>query len=368
MRKGIFDIFEPKFRLMQLFQKTLIFVFVILASSVRSQDINLSQYQSSPLNLNPALTGVMPHTSRVVLNYRSQWASFLGQDGFNTLSASYDKQLEVGRDDYMGIGGVIYGDIAGEARLATIFGGLSASYTKKLADNRSSSQHLTGGVNIGFGQRSINEGNLRWPSQFVGGRFVGGDGIQLEASSTTFLDASAGLLWHYSFNNSAFHLGVSAAHLNEPEVSFLNQPEAKLARRLLGHVGAELELRDQLYLMPFGLYSSQGETSSILAGSTVRLLLESSDDHSQALDFGLYGRIVSNYQLSDANAEPTKASGAESLIFLAKLSFSNVAIGFSYDYNISPLEAVSRGHGAFEISLQYFGSNGVTRPTGVPRF
>ena len=59
----------------------------------------------SPLNLNPALTGVMDCNIRVIANYRNQWASVLKANAFNTYSASYEQKIPVGRADYFGIGG-----------------------------------------------------------------------------------------------------------------------------------------------------------------------------------------------------------------------------------------------------------------------
>jgi len=69
----------------------------------KAQDIHFSQFYMSPLNLNPALTGVMNCNTRMVANYRNQWAAVLQANAYNTYSVSYDQKIPVGRSDYFGI-------------------------------------------------------------------------------------------------------------------------------------------------------------------------------------------------------------------------------------------------------------------------
>ena len=79
-----------------------------------SQDIHFTQFYMSPLNLNPAMTGVMNCKTRMIANYRNQWAAVLAANAYNTYSVSYDQKIPVGREDYFGIGGAFLGGVAGE--------------------------------------------------------------------------------------------------------------------------------------------------------------------------------------------------------------------------------------------------------------
>ena len=100
----------------KLLQKFLtVSVLVLGAMSLNAQDIHFSQFYLSPLNLNPAMTGVMNCNVRLVANYRNQWASVLKSNAFNTYSVSYDQRVPVGRYDYFGIGGSFWGDKAGRS-------------------------------------------------------------------------------------------------------------------------------------------------------------------------------------------------------------------------------------------------------------
>ena len=123
---------------MKTLSRLLVCTFIVLASftTVKAQDIHFSQFYMSPLNLNPAMTGVMNCKTRFVANYRNQWASVLKANAYNTYSASYDQKVPVGREDYFGIGGSLWGDVAGESRFGTTQGRISLSYSKKMSGYR----------------------------------------------------------------------------------------------------------------------------------------------------------------------------------------------------------------------------------------
>ena len=60
----------------------------LLCSDVRAQDPHFSQFFSSPLTLNPALTGLFDGDFRVAGNYRTQWPTI--NNAFKTGTASFD--------------------------------------------------------------------------------------------------------------------------------------------------------------------------------------------------------------------------------------------------------------------------------------
>ena len=99
-------------------------------SSVQAQDIHFSQFYLSPINLNPAMTGVMNCNGRFVVNYRNQWSSVLS-DPYSTFAGSYDARVPVGRDDFFGWGVSMYADKAGTSEFGRVLGRFSGSYSKK---------------------------------------------------------------------------------------------------------------------------------------------------------------------------------------------------------------------------------------------
>ena len=53
----------------------ILFSVVFMSANVFAQDIHLSQYNASPLNLNPSLTGLFDGDFRFVGNQKTQWTS-----------------------------------------------------------------------------------------------------------------------------------------------------------------------------------------------------------------------------------------------------------------------------------------------------
>ena len=151
-----------------LVSKISVVLFVLSTMIVSAQDIHFTQFYMSPLNLNPALTGVMNCKTRMVANYRNQWAAVLAANAYNTYSVSYDQKIPVGREDYFGIGGSLWGDVAGESRFGTTQGRLSLSYSKKMAGYRKKASYLVIGADAALSSRSISKSIKTHRRIFVG--------------------------------------------------------------------------------------------------------------------------------------------------------------------------------------------------------
>src|ERR1051325_12052501 len=103
---------------MKFFKTILVGAFCILYNLMYAQDIHFSQFNSSPLNINPALTGLFNSDYRIIGNYRSQWSSVTVP--FLTYSASADMNIRVNRQrDVIGIGVLFNGDKAGDSEYGT---------------------------------------------------------------------------------------------------------------------------------------------------------------------------------------------------------------------------------------------------------
>src|SRR3954467_9899258 len=78
---------------------------VLMAGSAMAQDVHFTQYFTSPLTLNPALTGLVSEDLRFAANYRTQWASV--STPYITGTVSYDMAVLKGKlpeGDALGIG------------------------------------------------------------------------------------------------------------------------------------------------------------------------------------------------------------------------------------------------------------------------
>lgn len=322
----------------------------LLAITAQAQDIHFSQFYMSPLNLNPALTGVMNCNSRVSLNYRSQWASILGSAAFQTYSVSFDQRVAVGRNDFFGIGGTFWGDRAGQAEFATTTGKLSLSYSKKVGGSRKFGNYLVAGVEAGAAQRSLNFLALRWGTQHDGdGGFDPNavSGENFDRDQFLFADLAAGLLWFMVFDeHNSLYVGGAFHHLNRADQSFNSTTEEDLLySRYTVHAGGEFMLGSRFGLVPGIIVMNQGPSFQLNAGSSLKFLLDGGRNRStQSFQVGLWTRVSNRFDSSVLT---------DALILSTRFDYENFALGFSYDLNTSPLNTATSGNGGFELSLQY---------------
>lgn len=335
----------------RLRQLTLVTAIMAISFTASAQDIHFSQFYLSPLNLNPAMTGVMNCNVRLAANYRNQWASVLRSNSFRTYSVSYDQRIPVGRSDFFGIGGTFWGDRAGEADFATVTGKLSASYSKKMGGGRNSGHYLVVGAEAGVAQRSLDFLKLRWGLQHDGnGGFDGdldsGEINNFDRTEFLFGDLAGGLLWFMTFDkNNNLYLGGAFHHLNRADQSFNSESQDLLYSRLTAHAGGEFMVSSRFGLLPGVIVMNQGPSFQVNAGTSFKFLLGTGRAlGSQSFQFGLWTRVSNKINTGVLN---------DAVILSSRFDFDSFTLGFSYDVNISPLKTASNGNGSFELALQY---------------
>ena len=334
---------------------------------LNSQDIHFSQFYMSPLNLNPAMTGVMNGNIRLTGNYRNQWASVLRDKSFRTYSVSYDQRFAVGRNDFFGVGGTVWGDKAGDAGFATQTGKLSFSYSKKIGGYRDKASYVVVGAEGGAAQRSIDFLNLRWGTQHNGsGGFdptISSNETGFNIDNFIFADMAAGLLWFNVLNkNTNYYIGGAYHHLNRPNQAFSSTNVAGvnvrntdlIFTRITVHAGGEFPVSQNLGVLPGIIYMKQGPAFQVNGGNSFRFTLNDNPGEYQAFQLGVWARISSKDNGTTGNVNATSGGVlVDAAILSARFDFNDMSLGFSYDVNVSPLRAASNGQGAFEFSLQY---------------
>lgn len=333
--------------------------------AVNAQDIHFSQFYLSPLNLNPAMTGVMNCNIRLVANYRNQWASVLKSYAYNTYSVSYDQRFAVGRYDYFGIGATFWGDRAGEAQFSTLTGKISAAYSKKMGGYRQKSHYLVVGAEGGIAQRSIDALQFRWPNQHNG---EGGFDPDLPSGEENtiipnfiFADMAAGLMWFSVFDeNNSLYIGGAFHHLNRANQSFKEDGVDDLYSRITLHAGGEfIGSSSRVGFVPGVIAMWQGPSFQVNTGTSLKFLLAGNRRTYQAFQIGIWGRIsnkINTGVLMDA------------AILSTRFDYNNFSLGFSYDINVSDLVPASNNNGAFEFSLVYKICGPERRGVYCPRF
>jgi len=348
-------------------KKLLLSIFVAFSGfliHVSAQDIHFSQFYMSPLNLNPAMTGVMNCNKRAIVNYRNQWAAALGSNAFNTFSASYDQKIAVGQNDYFGVGGTLWGDVAGASRFSTAQGRLSFSYSKKISGSSKTSHHLVVGADAAMTQRRIDQGDLRWPSQHDGN---GGfdptrQGGMIPDASITYADLAAGLLWFSNLDQeNSFYVGAAMHHLNQANVSFLGQITS-LHSKITAHGGGQFAINKKMSLLPGFVLLFQGPHREYNAGSSVRWKMGGIGGQrggNQNFQLGLWYR---------SGVNETGGWHTDAVIASTRFDYGNYGFGFSYDWTLSKFREASPGNGAFEFSLSYLLCGDQSRGVYCPTF
>jgi type IX secretion system PorP/SprF family membrane protein len=319
--------------------------------SAHSQDTHFSQFNMSPLTMNPALAGAL-YDMQASLDYRNQWQSVSAP--YRTMAGSFDmrmnkKKLKKG---YWAAGLNFYSDKAGEVQLNTTQVNLSAAYHVRLNDFNT----LGAGAQAGFAQRTINMGGIRTGNQFNGNNYDANlpTGETLNSAAVNYLDAGAGLVWTYNNNSGAiqvtdnhdlkFTFGAALFHPNQPAYSFYNDGE-KLYMKYVIHGDALVSIPNtNLAVVPGFFYCLQGPSQELYAGSLIRYKLKQDSKYTgrnkgTALSLGAY------YRAGDAVAA------------VMLLEYSNYAIGVSYDVNNSSLQSASHFRGGTEITLRFVNPN-----------
>lgn len=340
--------------------------FLIAVTSLQAQDIHFSQFYASPLNLNPATTGVLSCDLRFSAIYRNQWASVTGMDNaFSTFSAGVETRFAAGKDDYWGLGMNLWADRAGASRLSTVQGSISASYIKKLGGRRSNNMYLVAGGSIGFFQKSFSLLELQFGEQWNGDAFDGSSSTgenNLAGTNLVRPDLSAGLFWWMALDKddkSNIYAGLAFHHLTAANISFGEQGFAPLYMKTTIHAGADIRLQRRFAIVPNVVMMFQGPSRLFNVGTSVKFDFSKRNVSNQAFEIGPMLRLVSS---------PTGVLASDAVAIIARMRYGSNTFGVSYDVNVSRLRPASNMNGAFEVSYVYTLCGVRNRALGCPTF
>jgi Type IX secretion system membrane protein PorP/SprF len=189
----------------------------------------------------------------------------------------------------------------------------------------------------GVVSRTLDRDKVTTSSQFDGFTWNGllPDG-ETFGSSYSYFDLNIGMSYNSSLggnDKNNFFLGAAYHHLNEPRNSFYTELTHVPKWVLSG--GLRFTMGDISYMTFYSDYSKQGGFSEFIGGAT-------------------YSRMFGDYERPDLTLHVgTYLRWQDALVLTTKIDFDPIAIGFSYDVNVSSLRTASEGRGAFEFSLNY---------------
>lgn len=328
-----------------------------LSTFLFAQDIHFSQYNFSPLTLNPAMTSVYKDV-QATLNYKQQWHAV---DAYTTYEATFemklnqkswvklDKMTETYKKKLikgLAFGLNMFSDKAGDGKMRTTTGNFAIAYHALLSPNNTLSAGLMGGLV----QRSIDPSGLRWNSQYPGGMYdpTAGSGENISPQSFIYGNYSAGILWSYgsassylTANDQKFvNAGISVSNLNHPQISFVGTSD-QLYRKYTFHSNTLLGIKNSHYsIAPSFLYTQQGSQKEITFGMMVKYKIKEESVYTGVIKATVFS-LGCFYRNKDA------------MIPYLLVEMDKYSMGISYDTNISGLTAATSGRGGFEICLRF---------------
>lgn len=319
-------------------------VATMLVGSVSAQDVHFTQYFTSPLTLNPAMTGLVAEDLRFAANYRTQWSA-VSSNPYITGTVSYDMAMLKGKlpeGDAMGIGILGEYDKSGSGGLTNTTVGLSLAYHKAFGRDRQ--QHVSLGMQVDYVQKSLDFAKLTFEDMYssASGALINPTSEHFSNADIAYPDFNGGIMYSGKVaDHVTAYMGYSYYHLTQPTETFLGNNTAQIHNRQTGYLGGSFDMNENTVLYASALFQSQASATEVLVGTAVGFVLNPGHDQEYQKNTIFY--VGGWYRYGDAVAP------------YIGLEWSKMRLGVSYDINVSSFTPATGGAGGYEISLIYFG-------------
>lgn len=296
---------------------------------LKAQDAHLSQYDVSPILLNPALTGMKNDADfSIGANYRTQWGA-INQASFTTTGLSFDAKYNA----RWGVGAyATNSDLGGFINSFNFM--LSGSY--QITDPLQQNYKITTGLQAGVLYKRIIQDEFTFDSQFENGNFNADkpSGETFNKSNLVNPDFNWGIAYIHSDKNLTInpYAGISLFHLTMPKESFTEASGERLPIRWSFNGGAKFKVNDRFIIDGRMLFLLQKEAKEFNFGALTYYTFEDKDYQLVAgIDIRWNDAVITN----------------------VGLIHKNILYRLSYDYNTSSLNNFSSGRGGTEFSVIY---------------
>lgn len=311
-----------------------LFTFLIKFSA-KTQDIHYSQFYNSPLNINPALTGIFNGDVRVIGSLRDQWRSI--SVPYTTFSGSYDmKYLPKKSDKYFfGLGGIFNFDRAGDANYNITDLNLTGNYSYILNPNNI----ISGGLLLGLASEGFSPDGLTWSSQWTGTAVDPTLPSQENFNSERFTYLETGIGGNYRYQSDSSrtfaNVGIGLFHLTTPRSRFIQVGNPRLPLRTALNGQVNYQLTSTFDIQGHAVYQIQGKYDELVLGGLGKLYINQKKGKLFRLDLGAAYRT----------------SGS----FIPKIAFlyNQIYVGASYDINLGQINDEFGRRGGPEVHVRY---------------
>lgn len=322
-----------------------------------SQDIHFSNSSETPVLLNPALSSTT-YDTRVIANYKSQWAT-VGTP-YTTYGLSLERAINhlKTKKTYIGVSLIAYSDKAGDLGLGSVVAQIGVNVITKITRFAK----LSGGIGGGISYRTLNNPTkMRWESQYNGYNYDASVASGEVQPTSKFLqgDFVVGLDYHYSRTDktissqdgTSYDVGLSAFHFTVPKLNYTSNTDRQYTK-IVFHTNFNIGIKNAgVAILPSLIYMRQGPAQQINGGIILKRVFKSASvytAHEKPFAFAL-GAF---YRWNDA------------VIPSLLIEYDKYALGFSYDLNVSKLRTASKLNGGMEISLRFNVSPGYGQALG----
>lgn len=323
---------------MKILNKVSYLILLLVCANVSAQDVHFSQYFTSPLTLNPAMTGLVNKDFRVAANYRTQWSS-ITNNPYETFTFSVDGSLfknKFNNGDAVGLGIIFLNDKAGAGQLTNQTMGLSLAYHHALGKDKN--QHISLGFQAYAVNKFVDFRKLVFGDQFdpVSGTANGTTGETWTDNEEGYSDFNTGIMYTGRINDkTSIYGGLSAYHITQPNETFQGGAN-KIHSRYNAYLGSSFDLTDYTVAYVSGNIQRQGSQSEFILGGATGFILNPNhdyDDNDKVFYVGAW------YRYNDA------------IIPYIGFELDALTFGLTYDATVSNLATPTNYQGAYEMSL-----------------
>lgn len=299
------------------------------------QDVQLSQYDASPMLLNPGLTGMKQNLKyRIIQQYRNQWDA-VARKSFVSTALAYDMNLQ----QKWGAGAYIVND--NSSRVFNSFS-MVLSGAHDITIGNQDKHHLTVGLQTGFILKTLRLNQYTFDKQYYQGTFDTDlpSGETFERSKRFMPEVNFGFAYINTDDAKKYHPygGIAVWHCTNPKSNFLSEgEESRLPLRYVIHGGSTYEINSQWIIDPKLLVMKQNNVWQFTPGLFAHYISEQSDIH-------LMGGF--SYRVKDA------------VIAQIGMYYKNFIYRISYDFNVSTLRTYSQYKGGVEFSITFYRTSG----------
>lgn len=318
--------------------KTLLSILIFLMTFVgvsHSQDVVFSQFNNNRLYLNPGYTGtnLCPQLN---MTYRNQWPA-LGSD-YVTSMVSYEQFVD---EINGGLGVLLINDRSGGGMYSLNGASLFISNEQKLNRNL----NIRVGFEGSYKQRFLDTGKLNFEDSFNGVVFTPNTSESFPyVGRHHYFDISTGAILF----SDKFNMGISAHHLNRPDVSLVSN-HSYLPIRYSIHGSKDFKVRKRYYdyfITPHVAYFRQGTAQQYMVITNVK---------NEILMGGVGFRGVVGQDYGDA------------IFFNFGINMDDLSFIYSYDLTVSRLTPGSGGSHEISVIIKTDCSGGGrSRPRYMP--